>query len=206
MHGLINRSLQCFLRDTYGELCWRRAAQAAGLGDDGFEAMLTYENAVTQAVIASASERLGKSSESLLEDMGTYLVCHPNSSALRRLLRFSGEGFQDFLLSLDDLPDRARLAVADLELPALETLEREPGLYRVHVAGPDPAAAYVLTGVIRAMADDYGALVVIDFSGPDTSAAAGFVIDVAVLDRSFSEDKGFTLASPGAAAPPRISA
>ncbi len=56
----------------------------------------------------------------LLEDLGTYLVSHPNVQGLRRLLRFGGAGFIDFLHSLDELHDRARLAVPDLDLPQLE--------------------------------------------------------------------------------------
>lgn len=199
MHGLINRSLQCFLRDTYGEAFWRSAAQAAGLGEDGFEAMLTYDDDITQTVVIAASAQLGKSMANLLEDLGTYLVCHPNTQALRRLLRFSGETFSDFLFSLDDLPERARLAVSDLKMPQLETDELAPGNFRVRVVGPEPAYAFVLTGVLRAMADDYGALVLIDFIGPtpegDIAAHRGFDIDIALLDRSFAEDKGFSLAS-----------
>ena len=37
MHGLINRSIQLFMRDTYGEERWRSVARAAGIGPEGFE-------------------------------------------------------------------------------------------------------------------------------------------------------------------------
>ena len=47
MHGLMNRSIQCFLRDTYGAGCWRSVAQDIGIGADGFEAMLLYDDALT---------------------------------------------------------------------------------------------------------------------------------------------------------------
>ena len=58
MHGLINRSLQCFLRDTYGPTVWAAVARDARLGFDSFEAMLTYDPALTDAVIAAAANLL----------------------------------------------------------------------------------------------------------------------------------------------------
>ena len=122
MHGLVNRSIQCFLRDTYGAAAWAHVVREAGLGFDSFEAMLNYETAMTEAVLVAAARVLGRPRESVLEDLGTYLVSHENTQALRRLLRFGGVTFDDFLHSLEDLPERARLALTDLDLPAL-TLE-----------------------------------------------------------------------------------
>ena len=90
MHGLINRSIECFLRDTYGAETWGAVTREAGLGFDSFEPMLTYECALTEAVITTAAHLLKRSRETLLEDFGTYLVSHPNLEALRRLLRFGG--------------------------------------------------------------------------------------------------------------------
>ena len=119
MHGLINRSIQCFLRDTYGENIWREIALGADLGFDSFEALLRYDVAQTEAVLRAASRTLSKSRDVVLEDVGTYLVSNPNVQALRRLLRFGGESFVDFLHSLDQLHERAKLAVPDLRLPVL---------------------------------------------------------------------------------------
>ena len=123
MHGLINRSIQCFLRDTYGDRIWVEVSDAAGLRFDGFEAMLTYEDALTGAVLSAAAQRLGRPRDGVLEDLGTYLVSHPNLEALRRLLRFGGVNFVDFLNSLEDLPEHGRLGLPDLEL--LHLLQRQ---------------------------------------------------------------------------------
>ena len=120
MHGLTNRAIQCFVRDTYGAATWRDVAAEADLGPHGFEAMLRYDDEVTWRVLALVCERLAKPEDAVLEDLGTYLVSHPNVEALRRLLRFGGVDFVDFLHSLDDLSDRARLAVPDLALPPIE--------------------------------------------------------------------------------------
>ena len=41
MHGLVNRSIQSFLQDTYGERLWARIADGLELEPSGFEAMLS---------------------------------------------------------------------------------------------------------------------------------------------------------------------
>ncbi len=55
MHGLINRAIQCFVRDTYGAAIWADVVHAADLGFDSFEPMLTYETRLTDDVISAAA-------------------------------------------------------------------------------------------------------------------------------------------------------
>jgi len=123
MHGLINRAIQSFVRATYGRSCWLRVTEAAELGFVEFEAMLIYDDDVSIRVMDVLSAEIGRPKAEILEDVGTYLVSHPNMEGLRRLLRFGGGTYVEFLHSLDDLSDRVRLAVSDLALPALELRE-----------------------------------------------------------------------------------
>ena len=165
MHGLINRSLQLFLRDTYGPEAWIAIAEAADLGFENFEAMLMYDVAQTEAVLRAAVAYLGNPEEMVLEDLGTYLVSHSDMLVVRRLLRFGGENFVDFLHSLDELHDRARLAVADFLLPVLEVLDHSASDFTLTVVHECPGFGHVMVGVLRAMADDYGALAMLEHQG-----------------------------------------
>ena len=189
MHGLINRAVECFLRDTYGEARWRRIAAAANLESPGFEAMLAYDDSVTEDVLGAATADLGKCRDDLLEDLGTYLVSHPNVEAVRRLLRFGGLNFPDFLHSLEDLPERARLAVPDLILPALELLELAKGRYELHCHCEAPGFGVVLAGLLRAMADDYGALVSLDHDRRGEVE----ILTVDLHEVAFAEGRNFSL-------------
>ncbi len=190
MHGLINRALQCFIRDTYGPAHWAAVARAADLGFDGFEAMLTYDLAQTEAVIKGAAQVLDRPRETVLEDWGTYLVSHPNVEGLRRLLRFGGVTFADFLHSLEDLPSRGRLALPDLDLPTLDLAEETSEQFTLLCRSPLMGAGHVVMGLLRAMADDYGALVFLDHQG---QSAQGEVISILLLEHSFAEGKRFDL-------------
>jgi hypothetical protein len=191
MHGLVNRSIQCFLRDTYGEDLWLGVARDAGLGFDSFETMLTYDDSLTGAVIDAAARRLDRPRETVMEDLGTYLVSHPDLERVRRLLRFGGVGFVDFLHSLDDLPGRARLALPDLELPRLALEDEGDDRYTLRCSSSVTGAGHVVVGLLRAMADDYGALVLLDHSaeGPNSD-----VVSIHLLEQQFAAGRRFELA------------
>lgn len=188
MHGLVNRSIQSFLRDTYGATLWSRVADAAGVGAGGFEAMLSYDDAVTDAVLDAAAAALAKPREALLEDLGIYLV---GLEPLRRLLRFGGVDYVDFLHSLDELPDRVRLAVAEIEMPEIELTATGPGRFVLCCRGARPGFGAVLAGVLSAMADDYGALALIDATG-----AGAERITIELLQARFASGRRFDLAGP----------
>jgi hypothetical protein len=191
MHGLINRSIQCFVTDTYGSSAWAAVAREARLGHGGHEPMLTSVPGLTTALIDAAERVLGHPRETILEDIGTYLVSHANMTVVRRLLRFGGVDFEEFLHSLQDLRERARLAVDDFDLPSMDLSEQSDGAYRLACSVPMCGIGHVIMGLLRAMADDYGALVYLDHLGEVDGAE---VVSVRLLDHRHAEARPFDLA------------
>ena len=90
MHGLLNRSIQSFVVDTYGRSAWVDATLLADTGFEDFEALLPYDDDLTSRLLEAIAARLEKPIETVLEDLGTYLVSYPRLEPLRRLLRFGG--------------------------------------------------------------------------------------------------------------------
>lgn len=195
MHGLINRAVQCFVRDTYGQDRWQEVAREAELESSEFEAMLHYDDALTERVLAAIASLMQIPREAVLEDIGTYLVTHPNVEALRRLLRFSGVSFLEFLHSLDDLPHRARLAVADLDLPELELRDRGNNTFSLICRHPHPGFGHVLIGVLRTMADDYGALALLEHTGNVDTVET---IHIQLIEAAFGPGRSFDLGARSA--------
>ncbi|WP_288942414.1 heme NO-binding domain-containing protein [uncultured Roseovarius sp.] len=198
MHGVINRAVERFVRDTYGRDVWLDIMRCLDLGFSEFEAMLSYDAQVTPRLLGAVADRLKKSRDEVLEDIGTYLVSHPNMAAVRRLLRFGGPTFQEFLHSLDDLPERTRLAIPELALPKLTLVDLGPDRFCLKVHNPQAvgvAFGYVVLGLLRALADDYGALVMLEHMG-----AAGHqeTLGIHLLSAAHGEGRIFTL---GKAAP-----
>lgn len=194
MHGLINRAIQCYVRDTHGEALWRRVTRHAGLGFDGFETMLTYDDKLTEDVLEACVGVLGRPREMILEDLGTFLVSNHSSDALRRLLRFGGVTFTDFLQTLQDTRGRGRLALPDLDLPCLQLFEISPCHYTLQCRFPIEGSGHVIVGLLRAMADDYGALVLLDHDG---HSLEGEMILIELLEISYAQGRSFDLATRG---------
>src|SRR6056297_726764 len=151
MHGLVNRAVERFTRDTYGREMWHGITQRLDLGLTEFEAMLSYDDDITHEVLGELALTLNKPVPAVLEDIGTYLVSHPNLEALRRLLRFGGVGFVDFLHSLDDLPDRARLAIEDLDLPRMDLVDHDASTFTLTCRSAHRGFGHVMMGVLRAL-------------------------------------------------------
>lgn len=202
MHGLINRAIQGFVQDTYGPAVWTDVLRRAELDLAGFEAMLGYPDEQSYRVLAELEGVLDRPLPGILEDIGTYLVSDPKMERLRRLLRFGGDTFEEFLLSLGDLPEWARLAVPDLDLPEITRDDAGPGRFRLRCHGEREGWGHVLIGVLRALADDFGTLVFLEHRGTGAGSegvaagiAPGEEIEVTVLERRFARGRDFELAA-----------
>ncbi|MEM9798654.1 MAG: heme NO-binding domain-containing protein [Pseudomonadota bacterium] len=160
MHGLIFHTLERFVVETYGHTVWEAITIEAKSPTSVFEPMLEYEPMLLDRLIDASSVTLGKARIAILEDVGTFLIA--DTERVRYLLRFSGETFRDFLLALDELPDRIRLAVPSLDLPPIGLVVRDDGTTEIFWDAMFSGGNHLLAGLIRGMADDYGALITID--------------------------------------------
>lgn len=200
MYGLVNKSVQAFLRDNYGPAHWGRVARRIGLGPDGFEAMLRYDDELTGMLIREAGLMLDRPRAVLLEDIGAYLA---TLEPVRRLLRFGGADYREFLISLEELRDRGRMALGDLDLPELILRAQPGGRFEVHVRGrmPGDGAGWgaVVAGLLRAMADDYGALALIEMLPAPAHEGDPERVQVLLLEEDYAAGRDFTLAGPALA-------
>lgn len=190
MHGLANKAIEAFVTETYGLPVWKQVASLAKLDDLHFEAMMLYRPEITPRIIDSAALVLNADRADLLQNLGIYLVSQSSGQSVRRLLRFGGVNFVDFLYSLDDLHDRALLAVSDLELPVLELREHTASQFSLTIRSPLAGYGHVFIGLLTAMADDYGALVMLEHGG---RRAGVETIAIALLETAFAAGNQFTL-------------
>lgn len=198
MDGLIAKSFQHFICATYGEELWQTVSAAADVPSQGFQAFRRYDSDQGIAVVEAASRALGRPPAEIWEDIGTHLVTHKDLETVRRLLRFGGADFEEFLWSLDDFNGRMQLAVKGINLPELQLCPKTAGHYQVKVSwaalglrGSAIAGPLVL-GVLRALADDYGTLVFLKISSKKSQQGAA-LIDIDLLEPTFAPARDFLL-------------
>ncbi len=191
MYGLLLRALQDYVLTTFDPASWERIRVAGGFLPQGFEPLLHYNHEVLRVALRQASNALERPVPTILEDLGTWVIAAGYDGAPRRLLRFGGADFTDFLFSLDELRDRARLALPDLIMPELRIAELAEGVFRLSCPDGLPELGWIFLGALRAMADDYGALVVIEEEeGPDSR---GIALTIRLLEPQFSAGRRFEL-------------
>jgi hypothetical protein len=189
MDALLLRSLQSYVIDTFGVFRWQEVCRRAELTVETFEPMLRYDPGTADRIVLVAAEVLGRAVEIVWEDVGTYLVTNPDREGVRRLLRFGGTSYADFLHSLEELPGRARLAMPDLNVPEVTLHEVGPDRFELRCQSHLRGMQRVLVGMLTAMADDYGALCLIEPGAGDCTA-------ISVLDRRHAKARQFDLAVP----------
>lgn len=195
MHGLIFRTIEAFVSDCFGPDLWDKAMVHADLPVTSFEAMLDYDATLLPQVLHGCASVLDRPVANILEDIGAYLITDQNHASIRRLMRFGGQNFIELLHSLDELPGRTRLAVCDLDLPDIRVRDHQAHRFTIECTNGPSEFGHVFVGLLRAMADDYGALAVLEHVGTKDGAE---VIEIVVVDTSFADDRGFSLATANA--------
>lgn len=188
MHGLVHKAFRGFVQAAYGPVIW--AEVMASLPDPLAETFAAQDPLLLDAALAATARRLDRPADSVLEDFGIYLASHPDVGQLRRLLRFGGDGLLDFLISLEDLPDRCRLALPTLALPEMRVDQVGDGRFLLSIRNGPTGVGHVMTGLLRAMADDYGALALLEHRG-DGHAEEGVAIHL--IDAGHQAAKAFQL-------------
>ena len=192
MLGLVNKAIENFTIDSYGDQLWQEVVQQNSEFEPCFELMLKYPDRLTFDPALAAA--LNRPQLDVLEDLGTYLVSHKNGQTLRRLLRFGGQNYEEFLISLDELNERSEIALSGLALPALRIERHSGALFHLVVGQGWPGFEAVMIGILRALADDYGALVWIEPIEPLRGMCR---IEIKMLEVSFSAGRQFTLSAAG---------
>ncbi|TDT76936.1 heme-NO-binding protein [Litoreibacter halocynthiae] len=193
MYGLVHRALQCFSQDTYGDVVWNKVVAEAGVQVHEYEAMLFYPDHHLDDVLLALSNHLDKTPAQVSEDVGAYLVTHQRMEAVRRLLRFGGATFEEFVLSLDELHDRVKLALPELDLPELEVEAHSGSSFSVLVKSEHHRFGAVLLGILRAMADDFGTLVMLDLGRSTQGSDDVERATIELFETDFATGRGFGL-------------
>lgn len=146
-------------------------ACGAPLRPRGFFLLQSSSDSITATLVDEASKVLKKPSGELVEDLGGWLT---RREPIRRLLRFSGRDFSEFVEMLGDFPNRVVMIIPSLKAPRIVVTMRSAQHYEVVVDSDTDIWPVLLAGILRGMADDYGALAVI------TVTRQGLNVDVAM--------------------------
>lgn len=120
MHGAINRGLQAYVCEIFSNEIWEDTCGRAELGSYNFETLLFYDDEITDRVLDALTKVLNRERSDIIEVLGSFVVSESTLQSVRKLLRFGGENYVEFLQSLEDVHDRAKIAMPDFDVPQFE--------------------------------------------------------------------------------------
>jgi hypothetical protein len=123
MYGLINQAVQGLIIKEFGKEKWQQIRVKAGIQDEFFQSMRSYDDKVTYDLLGAASEILEVDAGDLLEAFGEYWVLYTAEEGYGELLDLAGSTFEEFLGNLNHLHKRVAGIMPDLTPPVFETVQ-----------------------------------------------------------------------------------
>jgi len=152
VYGLINDAIRGLVQEQDGEEAWERIADRAAPGHRSFAALSYYDDAVTYALVAAASEQLGTPADELLRQFGRYWSTRIAPENYGDYLDATGMQLLEILVGLDAMHARLQTLFPQLRPPSIEVESDDPGLITVHYrSGRDGLAPFV-TGLLEGLA------------------------------------------------------
>ena len=186
MHGLINCGLQSFAEEIYGKALWLDLVEQAGLPFANFETMLTYDDEITVRVIDHLAKLTRKSRVAILEDFGTFLVSEHSTHSVLKLLTLGGDSYRDFLNSLEDVYARVKIALPELDIPQMHLYSVSEAHFELRFSSVIDGYGEVFLGLLRAMADHYRVLAILDIVRKRTNRQFHYVIDIKIYEEDWT--------------------
>ena len=120
-------------------------------------------------------------------------MVHLNQDGVRRLLRFGGAYFHDFLFSSNEFNARIDLIMPGLNLPKINIVCGAKNQLPIRLVPSWSEFTYLCIVILHVMADDYGALIRLAHFAHTGLA----VIQITLVDDRLAVAQGFKFAARG---------
>jgi hypothetical protein len=170
MYGLVNRAVEGLVVEKFGAQTWQRICERAELRDPKFVAMDAYDDAVTYALVAAASEELALSPAQVLEAFGEYWTAYTIEEGYGDLLSMMGDSLEDFLENLDSMHARIGGSMPDLVPPSFEREAQDDGSSILHYRSDREGLWPMVVGLLKGLAKRFDVAIEVTRLEP---AAAG---------------------------------
>ena len=166
MLGLINKGLEDFIIELRGQAEWARICSELGFEESRFEALINYPPDVTDKLLDACAHALNLEKRELLDDFGTFITVGERGEVLRKFLRIGGANYRSFLFSLPRLMQILRASIPGFQWPHLKLHHVSACQFELYESDFE-LINLVFLGILRAMADEYKALISIKLKQGD---------------------------------------
>lgn len=173
MYGLINKAVHGLICERFGTEAWERIRSRAGLPNEPFVAMETYDDAVTFRIVAAATEELSIRSEDIMREFGRFWTLYTAEAGYGELMKSAGKTFPEFVRNLDSLHTRVQLSFPYLQPPSFSVVEETPHSMVVHYYSSRPGLAPLVVGLFEGLGERFSLKLDIEHRAVSASPAHG---------------------------------
>ena len=151
MYGLVNRGISQLIRSQFGDDTWENILDRAGIDDDAFIAMDSYDDQITYDLVVAASDELKTPVPELLFAFGEYWILYTADEGYGSLLNLYDGDLVQFLGSLNGMHEQVKVNFPELVPPRFEVAVDDAGVIELSYfstrAGLAPMVLGLLTGL-----------------------------------------------------------
>lgn len=148
MYGLINKAVQGYLVQAYGQDQWDQIAETAGIYPGGFISLETYPDEITYSLVTRASAILSIPSERLLEKLGEYWIEYVAEEGYGEYFVCYDQDMVRFLQELNAMHERMMLIHPQMLIPKFQIQKISAGNYALHYFSTRQGLAPFVKGLL----------------------------------------------------------
>ena len=148
MYGLVIKAAQDSITKDYGEDNWLTIKNKAKIEDIIFVRTKLYPDKIIYDIIDCAAEHLKTERDTILENLGIYLVEFTLGKNYSLLLNLAGKTFPDFLRNLNNMHARLAQTFKETRAPSFVCQEIEGNTILLDYHSHRSGFAYLIRGLL----------------------------------------------------------
>ena len=155
MYGLVNKAVKDLVVSNFGKDKWDLISQKAGLKDDDFAPLKTYDDSITYSLVGAASQVLNLSAEDILKAFGKYWIIFTAHEGYGELMNLFGHNFDDCLQNLNQMHNRMGAMMPNLKPPRFVLTKESDGTIKLEYHSTRAGLAPMVYGLLEGLSEKH---------------------------------------------------
>lgn len=155
MYGIVNKSIQDLITETFGEDKWEAVKEKSAVDVEFFLSNEPYDDDITYKLAGAAAEVLGISVEEVLQTFGEWWVLKTGKEKFGGLMEVGGNSLKEFLVNLPLFHNRIMLMYPKSTPPEFKVSDIEENSIYVHYHSKREGLQEFVRGLMSGLAKMY---------------------------------------------------
>jgi len=171
MYGLVHTAIRDMVLTEHGPVVWEKIKNEAGVGDDAFLAMQSYDDSVVLGLVTAAAKVLDISSAECLDAFGQFWVLDTAAKNYGNMLDSFGSEIWGLLQNLDSMHDRMSSTFQGYDAPSFYLEKNGDGTHLLHYRSSRQGLTPFVIGLLKGLAIHFNTKLSISVVAEELNAA-----------------------------------